>query len=219
MHTASPQRSKRCASPAPRTSSWIVWRSLDRLHAMRVHDLASTSRGRCRTAPALTEPRDLAWLLASYARDGLARVEAAGGAPQLAPVRSALADALGIRFKGERGRRFFCSTLGQTLFYGVFSAWVLWARTRSGDGGTGTVVHRCFRRYKVRLARSGLAICGCPCSGRCSNRSPIQAACDHSVLTEVLDWTAAALDRVDRAAFFARFKPGRGGAVLLRTVP
>ena len=68
---------------------------------------------------AVTEPRDLAWLLASYARDGLARVEAAGGAPQLAAVRSALEEALGIRFEGDRGRRFFCSTLVQTLFYGV----------------------------------------------------------------------------------------------------
>ncbi len=35
---------------------------------------------------ALAEPKDLAWLLASYARDGLARVEAAGDAPQLAAV-------------------------------------------------------------------------------------------------------------------------------------
>ena len=78
---------------------------------------------------ALTEPRDLAWLLASYARDGLARVEGAGDAPQLAAVRSALEEALGIRFEGERGRRFFRSTLVQTLFYGIFSAWVLWART------------------------------------------------------------------------------------------
>ena len=32
---------------------------------------------------ALAEPKDLAWLLASYARDGLARVEAAGDAPSL----------------------------------------------------------------------------------------------------------------------------------------
>ena len=78
---------------------------------------------------ALAEPRDLAWLLASYARDGLARVEAAGGAAQLVAVRAALEDALGIRFEGDRGRRFFCSTLVQTLFYGIFSAWVLWART------------------------------------------------------------------------------------------
>ena len=72
---------------------------------------------------ALTEPKDLAWLLASYARDGLARIEAAGGAPELANVRVALESALGIRFEGERGRRFFRSTLIQTLFYGIFSAW------------------------------------------------------------------------------------------------
>ena len=77
---------------------------------------------------ALVEPRDLAWLLASYARDGLARVEAAGDAPSLNSVRSALEEALGVRFEGERGAAFFRSTLVQTLFYGVFSAWVLWAR-------------------------------------------------------------------------------------------
>ena len=77
---------------------------------------------------ALAEPKDLAWLLASYARDGLARVEAAGDAPSLEAVRKALEDALGVRFEGERGARFFHSTLVQTLFYGVFSAWVRWAR-------------------------------------------------------------------------------------------
>ena len=49
----------------------------------------------------LVEPKDLAWLLASYARDGLARVEAAGDAPSLAAVRSALEDALGVRFEGQ----------------------------------------------------------------------------------------------------------------------
>ena len=36
----------------------------------------------------IAEPRDLAWLLASYARDGLARVEAAGDASSLNTVRS-----------------------------------------------------------------------------------------------------------------------------------
>ena len=48
---------------------------------------------------ALAEPKDLAWLLASYARDGLARVEAAGNAPSLVTVRSALEEALGIQFE------------------------------------------------------------------------------------------------------------------------
>ena len=56
---------------------------------------------------ALSEPRDLAWLLASYARDGLARVETAGDAPSLATIRSALEEALGIQFEGERGRALF----------------------------------------------------------------------------------------------------------------
>ena len=76
----------------------------------------------------LVEPRDVAWLLASYARDGLARVEAAGDTPSLAGIRSALEEALGVRFEGERGAAFFRSSLVQTLFYGVFSAWVLWSR-------------------------------------------------------------------------------------------
>ena len=52
---------------------------------------------------ALAEPRDLARLLSSYARDGLARVEASGEAPSLNAVRSALEEALGVKFEGERG--------------------------------------------------------------------------------------------------------------------
>ncbi len=61
---------------------------------------------------ALTEPKDLAWLLASYARDGRSRVEAAGDdAPSLTAVRAALEEALGVQFKGDKGTRFFYSTL------------------------------------------------------------------------------------------------------------
>ena len=73
----------------------------------------------------LAKPIDLAWLLASYAQDGLARIEAAVDAPSLGAVRSALEEALDVRLKGEKGSRFFHSTLVQTLFYGVFSALVL----------------------------------------------------------------------------------------------
>ena len=144
---------------------------------------------------ALAEPKDLAWLLASYARDGLARVEAAGEAPQLAAVRSALEEALGVRFEGEKGARFFRSTLVQTLFYGVFSAWVLWARQSPPQSGG----------FDWRTAVWHL-------------RSPVLAALfsqlaqpgrlQHLDLVEVLDWSAAALERVDRAAFFARFTSG-----------
>ena len=143
----------------------------------------------------LSEPRDLAWLLASYARDGLARVEATGDAPSLNAVRSALEEALGVKFEGERGAAFFRSTLVQTLFYGVFSAWVLWSRQTPAPAGP----------FDWRTSVWHL-------------RAPIMQALFQQVtspgqlqsldLVEVLDWTAAALDRVDRAAFFARFNEG-----------
>ena len=144
---------------------------------------------------AIAEPRDLAWLLASYARDGLARVEAAGDAPSLRAVRSALEEALGVQFEGGRGAAFFRSTLVQTLFYGVFSAWVLWARQTPPPPGS----------FDWRTAVWHL-------------RAPVLRALFQQLsdpgrlqplgLVEALDWTAAALDRVDRAVFFDKFNEG-----------
>ena len=32
-----------------------------------------------------------------------------------------------MKFEGDRSAAFFRSTLVQTLFYGIFPAWVLWA--------------------------------------------------------------------------------------------
>ena len=143
----------------------------------------------------IAEPRDLAWLLASYARDGLARVEAAGDASSLNTVRSALEEALGVKFEGDRGAAFFRSTLVQTLFYGVFSAWVLWARQTPSPGGPfdwrTSVWH--LRAPVLRALFQQLSDPG--------KLEPLG-------LVEVLDWTAAALDRVDREAFFAKFNEG-----------
>ena len=146
----------------------------------------------------LAEPRDVAWLLASYARDGLARVERAGDATSLASLRSALEESLGVKFEGDRGAAFFRSTLVQTLFYGVFSAWVLWARQTPGPTGTfdwhGAVWH--LRAPVLRALFQQISDPG--------RLQPLG-------LVEVLDWTAAALNRVDRDAFFAKF--GEGEAV------
>ena len=143
----------------------------------------------------LAEPRDLAWLLASYARDGLSRVEAAEDSTSLSVLRSALEDALGVRFEGDRGAAFFRSTLVQTLFYGVFSAWVLWSRETPPPAG----------RFDWRLAVWHL-------------RAPVLRALFQQLsnpgqleplgLVEVLDWTADALGRVDREEFFERFDEG-----------
>ena len=144
---------------------------------------------------ALTEPGDLAWLLASYARDGLSRVEAAGDAPSLGIVRAALEEALGVRFKGEKGARFFHSTLVQTLFYGIFSAWVLWARQRPPPTGKFNW-HESVWHLRAPVLQALFQQLSQP--GRLR---PLG-------LVEILDWTAAALDRVDRTAFFARFNEG-----------
>ena len=154
----------------------------------------------------LAEPRDLARLLASYARDGLARVEASGEASSLNAVRSALEEALGVRFEGERGAAFFRSTLVQTLFYGVFPAWVLWARQTPAPTG--------FFDWRTSVWHL---------------RAPIMQALFQQVtspgqlqsldLVEVLDWTAAALDRVDRDGLLRQVQRRRGRPLFLRAVP
>ena len=143
----------------------------------------------------IVEPRDLAWLMASYARDGLSRVEASEDSSSLSPLRSALEDALGVRFEDERGAAFFRSTLVQTLFYGVFSSWVLWSRQSPAPTG----------RFDWRVAVWHL-------------RAPVLRALFQQLsnpgqlepldLVEVLDWTADALDRVERVAFFEQFDEG-----------
>ena len=143
----------------------------------------------------LTEPRDLAWLLASYARDGLARVEAAGDAASLNAVRTSLEEALGVKFEGERGRAFFRSTLVQTLFYGVFSGWVLWARQTPPPAGRFNW-HESVWHLRAPVLRALFQQLSDP--GRLQ---PLG-------LVEVLDWTAAALGRVDRDSFFAKFNEG-----------
>ena len=143
----------------------------------------------------MAEPRDLARLLASYARDGLARVEASGDASSLNTVRSALEEALGVKFEGERGAAFFRSTLVQTLFYGVFSAWVLWSRHAPAAGQR-------FNWHETSwLLRAPILEA---LFRHVASREQLQSL----DLVEVLDWTAAAMDRVDRDAFFARFNEG-----------
>ena len=143
----------------------------------------------------IVEPRDLAWMMASYARDGLARVESAGDAPSLTAIRSALEEALGVQFEGDRGEAFFRSTLVQTLFYGVFSAWVLWSRQTPAPTGAfdwrTSIWH--LRAPVLRALFQQLS-------------SPTQL--QPLGLVELMDWTAAALDRVDRGAFFDRFDAG-----------
>lgn len=143
-------------------------------------------------AAPLTRPEDIAWFLASYARDALATLEEKDG-KTLAPLRTALETALGIKFEGEKGEHFFRSTLVQTLFYGVFSAWVIWAR----GGGSGKFDWKSAGYIMtVPMIRSLFEEVAKP-----SRLAPLG-------LMGVLDRTGEALNRVDRTAFFKTFDSG-----------
>ena len=142
---------------------------------------------------AIAEPRELARLLASYARDALARVADAQAETSLKPIRDALQQALGMQFEGDDGNSFFRSTLVQTLFYGVFAAWVLWARSGRAD------------RFRWRDTVEYLQV---PVLGVLFHQLTDRGTLRRLNLVDVLDWTEAALERVDADTFLARFEQG-----------
>lgn len=145
------------------------------------------------TAAPLTRPEDIAWFLASYARDALATLEEQD-ASALAPLRAALETALGIKFEGDKGEHFFRSTLIQTLFYGVFSAWVIWARSAT----SGKFDWKSAGFYlTVPMVQSLFEEIAKP-----TKLKPLG-------IMDLLDRTSEALNRVDRNAFFNTFDSGQ----------
>ena len=105
----------------------------------------------------ISEPRMLARLLASHARDARHRVRRAKDDTAVAAVREALEEALGIKFEDERGAEFFRSTLVQTLFYGVFAAWVQWSRSQSTNVLNKNGERERESSTRVLVARVGVA--------------------------------------------------------------
>ena len=143
-------------------------------------------------AAPLNNPRDVAFYLASYARDARARVEAAGDLPALTAVRSALEEALGMKFDAVKGEHFFRSTLVQTIFYGVFSAWVLWHKENP-------------RRTDAFDWKSASWTLHVPMISALFEQVATPTKLGPLGLVETLDWTAAALNRIERPAFFEKF--------------
>jgi hypothetical protein len=162
----------------------------------------------------LAAPQDVAGILASYAHDARLRIEKVD-LPALTSLRQALEDALGLRFEGEKGEHFFRSTLIQTLFYGVFSAWVLWARRRDAKPNEKTGFADALRESAAPYAvaggfdwRSAHYLLRVPMLRALFVQVADPARLGALGLIEVLDWTAATLNRVDRAEFFKSFDEG-----------
>jgi REP element-mobilizing transposase RayT len=172
-----------------------------------------------RHAAQLAAPEDVAWFLASYARDAKSRIEGVELAA-LATVRTALEEALGLKFEGEKGEHFFRSSLVQTLFYGVFSAWVLWSKQRSSrsagfqpapeqsrkDAGA-TIPGRqdagVTARFDWRTAAWYLRV---PMISKLFQLVADPQELDALKVTEVLGWAETVLNRVDRRSFFDKFQ-------------
>ncbi len=148
----------------------------------------------------LAAPKDLAFLLASYAREARHRVEHANpvAAKQLDGLQKSLEQSLGVTFNASEGGHFFRSTLVQTLFYGVFSAWVLRREQAEPSQALGP--------FDWKSAAHSLNVpMIAALFGQLSQPAKLKAL----NLTEVLDWATDALNRVDEAAFFKTFESTR----------
>lgn len=190
--SGAPQPRERFALAA---SEQAFWSTPPATLAVQVGErLAEYLRRAMLSAAPLADPKDVAWFLASYARDARSRIERAA-LPALNSVRRALEEALGISFGGEDGEHFFRSTLIQTLFYGVFSAWVLWSR-ENPDPAARFDWRSAAYYLRVPMIEALFAQVAAP-----NRLRPL-------LLIEVLDWTGAALNRIDRPAFFERFEDG-----------
>ncbi|WP_428485270.1 type ISP restriction/modification enzyme [Rhodopila sp.] len=95
-----------------------------------------------------------------------------------------------MQFEGPKGEHLFRSTLVQTLFYGLFSAWVEVAQ----DGQA---------VFDWRAAGWNLHV---PFVDTLFERIARPRSLKPLGLEEPLSWAAAALNRVDRIAFFTRFE-------------
>ncbi len=148
-------------------------------------------------AAPLSNPEDVAWFLASYARDARSRIEDVQ-LPALSAVRQALEEALGLKFEGDKGEHFFRSTLIQTLFYGIFSAWVLWSKQNPPSNTSAKFDWKqaawSLHVPMIRVLFEQIAAPG--------KLKPLD-------LVEPLDWASATLNRVGRTAFFATFDQGQ----------
>jgi hypothetical protein len=149
---------------------------------------------RCLLARApLARPADVAFFLASYAREALMRLEERAGLPALTALRRAMEQSLGIGFGSRDGEHLFRSTFIQTLFYGIFSAWVAHARTGAA-------------RFDWRAAQWSMTV---PIARFLFQQAATPDALAPLELVPLLDAAAETLARVDRKAFFAAFDDAR----------
>lgn len=142
-----------------------------------------------RAAP-IGRPKDLAADLARHAREARRRL-AHEDVTTLAPLQTAMEQALGLHFTGDEGHAFFQSSLVQTLFYGLFSSWMLWRQGSHRTGG-----------FDWKDAGDYLAL---PLIGDLYDEIARPRRLADLGLREPLEWATTSLNRVDETEFFKTF--------------
>lgn len=141
----------------------------------------------------ITRPKELAEALARYAREALRRLEHQP-TEQLDALRVALSRALGLHFTDEQGIHFFRSSLVQTLFYGLFSAWVVFSRDDPGG-----------EEFYWRAAGDYLRL---PVMRELFERIAIGNQLEMLDIRKPLEWAEATLRRTEWEPFAASFAHG-----------
>jgi hypothetical protein len=175
-------------------SEAAFWRVLYEPRRAAVADRFTDFLQRCLlTRVPLARPADVAFFLASYAREALTRLEERASLPALASLRKGMEQALGLAFDSKDGEHLFRSTLVQTLFYGLFSAWV--AHSRSGAD-----------HFDWRAAQWSMTV---PVARFLFQQAATPEALEPLELVPLLDAASETLARVDQSAFFTAFDDAR----------
>lgn len=145
-----------------------------------------------RPAPIL-RPKDLAADLARHAREAKRRL-GRHSIDDLKPLQDAFERTLGLTFTGEQGVQFFRSSLVQTLFYGLFSAWMLWKASLPKG--------KKHPLFDWRQASDSLDL---PLIANLFEEIAKPRRLKDLDLRETVEWATASLNRVNHAEFFATF--------------
>lgn len=141
----------------------------------------------------LTEPEDVAWLLAYHARAAKKMLENSSQT-DLALFKEGMEGVLRIEFDSKKFKteNFFNSTVVQTLMYGIFSAWVNWSKEgkRKKEKFEWDRAAKDIQVQAIKILFEEVA--------RDSNIEALG-------LREILDQITIMLNQIDRKKFFKKF--------------
>ena len=160
------------------------------LAAEHTEGLTDFLRGVMTRAAPITRPQELADDLARHAREARRRLFRQD-TEAVAPLKLAMEQALGLHFEDQEGEAFFRSSLVQTLFYGLFSGWMLWLQGRPKAG-----------EFDWKDASEYLAL---PLMGDLFEEIAKPRRLAELGLREPLEWATTSLNRVAETEFFQRF--------------